>query len=73
MRNEDTMSDPTNPATIEADIARTREDLAKTVDELSYRLDPKRAAKDNAPMLGAGAAAVTVLVVALVVLRRRRR
>lgn len=40
-----TESDSTDPAKIEADIARHREDLGITVDELTDRLDVKKRAK----------------------------
>ncbi|WP_226282696.1 DUF3618 domain-containing protein [Janibacter indicus] len=40
-----TESDSTDPAKIEADIARHREDLSATVDELTDRLDVKKRAK----------------------------
>lgn len=40
-----TESDGTDPAKIEADIARHREDLGITVDELTDRLDVKKRAK----------------------------
>ncbi len=61
---------------IEADIARTREALAGTVDELAGRLDVKaraRARIEQTPpaTLGAVAFAVTALV-GLLVWRRRR-
>ena len=39
------MSESTNPAAIEAEIARTRAELQRTVDELSQRLDPRTQAK----------------------------
>lgn len=37
-----------SPETIEADIARQREELAATVDELQHRLDVKAQAKEKA-------------------------
>lgn len=43
-----TESDSTDPAKIEADIARHREDLGITVDELTDRLDVKKRAKRQA-------------------------
>ncbi len=66
------MSDPTSPAALEADIARTREDLARTVDELSTRLDPKRQAAEHAPLLAGIAGALVATVIVAVVLKRRR-
>ena len=75
------------PEQIEADIARQREQLAATVNELQAKLDVKTRAKARAnelkarattadgkptpPVLGATAAAV-LAVVGLVLLRRRR-
>lgn len=59
---------------IEADIARTREELADTVDELAARLDVKSRVQEQLPapaVLGAAAAAVA-LVVAVIIWRRRR-
>ena len=63
---------------IEADIARTREELAHTVDELTARLDVKarvqeRIHQTSPATLGVGVAAVVFLVAAVVVIRRRRR
>jgi len=63
---------------IEADIARTREELAHTVDELTARLDVKarmqeRIHQTSPTTLGVGVAAVALLVAAVVVIRRRRR
>ncbi len=66
---------------LEADIARTREDLASTVDQLAAKLDvPSRVrgrllTDDGSPKPVAVAigTAVVATVVALVVLRARRR
>jgi ElaB/YqjD/DUF883 family membrane-anchored ribosome-binding protein len=79
--------DPTDPDAIRADIEATREQLGRTVDELSNRLDvPARArervarTKDTAvetyresppAVIGVGIA-LAGLVVGLIVLRRRR-
>jgi len=70
----------TNPSSeqIEADIARTRAELAQTVDELTARLDVKarvreRIQQTSPTTLGVGVAAVAVLVAAVVVIRHRRR
>jgi len=62
----------TRTSEIEADIARTREDLADTVDELAARLNVKKRVQDRLtpPVVGAAAAAA-VLVVAAVIWRRR--
>jgi ElaB/YqjD/DUF883 family membrane-anchored ribosome-binding protein len=81
------VSDPTDPDRIKADIEATREQLGRTVDELSSRLDVPARARENAarakdtavetyrespPMvIGAGLALVG-LVLGLMVLRRRR-
>jgi hypothetical protein len=82
-----TAPDPNDPDRIKADIEATREQLGRTVDELSARLDvPARAkegaarAKDTAVetyresppvVIGAGIA-LAGLVVGLVVWRRKR-
>ena len=75
------------PAEIEADIERTRDDLAETIDALASRLDVKTRAKDRlrlvrdratddngrpTPVTLAAAGGV-VVVVLLVALRRRGR
>ena len=81
------MSDPADPAQIQAEIEATRAQLGRTVDELSARLDvPARAkekaarAKDTAvetyresppAVIGAGLA-LAGLVLGLVILRRKR-
>ena len=76
-----------DPDAIKAEIDATREQLARTVDELSSRLDvPARAreralrTKDTAvetyrespPIVIGGALALAGLVVGLVILRRKR-
>jgi ElaB/YqjD/DUF883 family membrane-anchored ribosome-binding protein len=76
-----------DPDQIKAEIDATREQLARTVDELSARLDvPARAkesaarAKDTAvetyrespPLVVGGALALVALVVGLVIVRRKR-
>lgn len=75
-----------DPDAIKAEIDATREQLARTVDELSSRLDvPARArervlrTKDTAvetyresPPIVIGAVAVVGLVIGLVIVRRKR-
>jgi ElaB/YqjD/DUF883 family membrane-anchored ribosome-binding protein len=80
------MSEATDPEQIKAEIDATREQLGRTVDELSARLDVSARtresvarAKDTAvetyrespPVVG-GAAALIVVVVGLLVWRRKR-
>jgi hypothetical protein len=77
-----------SPEVIEADIARQRERLAATVDELQHRLDVKAQAKQKAahvkdrgttatgkprPELAAAVLVVTAAVVGLVIWRRSHR
>lgn len=77
-----------SPEAIEADIARQREALAATVDELHHRLDVKTQAKEKAaqvkdrattdtgkprPDLIAVAAVAVVAVVGLAIWRRSNR
>ena len=79
-------SNGTSPQQLEADIARQREDLAVTVDQLHAKLDVKARAQDKAhelkdrattadgrprPDLTAAALAAVVLVAGLLVWRRR--
>lgn len=77
---------PADPDAIRADIEATREQLGRTVDELTSRLDvPSRAregvarARDTAvetyresPPAVLGAGAVLALVVGLIIWRRKR-
>ncbi len=70
-------------AEIEADIARTREELADTVDELAARLDVKARAKARVQELrslagpevrsAAGILAAVIVASAVVLIWRRRR
>jgi ElaB/YqjD/DUF883 family membrane-anchored ribosome-binding protein len=81
------VTDPDHPDAIRADIEATREQLGRTVDELSARLDvPARAkesaarAKDTAvetyrespPAVIGGALVLVGLVLGLVIVRRKR-
>lgn len=65
------------PEEIERDIARTRADLSKTLDELEHKLSPKRVVAANRPKiniaLGAMAALAAIIVGSKVVRARRRR
>ncbi|ABL80456.1 MULTISPECIES: DUF3618 domain-containing protein [unclassified Nocardioides] len=80
-------SNGTSPQRLEADIARQREDLATTVDQLHAKLDVKARAQDKAhelkdrattadgrprPDLTAAAVAAVVLAAGLLAWRRRR-
>lgn len=72
-----------DPDALVKEIERTRENLARTIDELTDRVSPgnvaKRAAGRAREQLSrpevqiAGGAALAVLVAAAVLLRRRRR
>ena len=70
----------TTPEEIEADIARQREQLAATVDQLQAKLDVKARVKDRTttasgkprPDLALAALAGVALVVGVVIWRRRR-
>lgn len=68
------MSDSgSDPEAIQADIERTRADLASTVDQLSDRLSrQKRQATKVAGAVGAVAGVAVLVVVAVRVVRRRR-
>ena len=76
-----------DPEQIKAEIEATREQLSRTVDELSARLDVPARAKERAlrtrdtavetyrespPVVIAGAVALVGLVVGLVIVRRKR-
>jgi LPXTG-motif cell wall-anchored protein len=76
-----------DPAQIKAEIEATREQLSRTVDELSARLDVPARAKERAlrtkdtavetyrespPLVIGGAVALAGLVAGLVILRRKR-
>jgi hypothetical protein len=79
--------DPNDPDVIKAEIDATREQLGRTVDELSARLDVPARAKEKAyrardtavetyrespPLVIGAAVALAGLVVGLVILRRKR-
>jgi hypothetical protein len=81
-------SNGASPETLEADIARQREQLAATVDELHHRLDVKTQAKEKVaqvkdrattdtgkprPELAAAVIVAAVAVVGLAILRRSNR
>jgi hypothetical protein len=66
----DNTSHKATPADIEADIARQREELATTVNELSEQVQAR--AKTTAKQ-AAVAAGVAVVVIALAVVLKRRR
>ena len=75
-----------DPATIQAEIDRTRDHLGRTIDEISYRLDPRSKAREGlyrvrdtlvetyreSPPLVLGAVALVSTVAGLVIWRRRR-
>lgn len=56
-------------AALQADVERSRGELAETVDQLTAKLDKRPSAK----AVATGAAIATGVVVLLVALRRRRR
>lgn len=81
------MTEPNDPAQIQAEIEATRAQLGRTVDELSARLDVPARAKEKAyrardtavetyrespPVVIGAAVALAGLVVGLVILRRTR-
>ena len=82
-----TAANANDPVAIKAEIEATREQLGRTVDELSARLDVPARAKESAyrardtavetyrespPLVIGGAVALVGLVVGLVILRRKR-
>ncbi len=62
-----------DPEAIEADIQRTRADLAATVDELSGRIEERKAqAKQGLVYAGAAVGAGLVVLIAVKLVRRAR-
>ncbi len=84
MADPDTDATPVDQETLVADIDRTRTELARTVDAISDRVNPRKnvqRAKDrlrervsqvDPVVAGAAAAAVVVGVTVLFLLRRRK-
>jgi len=84
MADADIESKPVDPDALVADIDRTREELARTIDAISDRVNPKknarraveqlrqRASQIDPIMAGAVAAAVAVGITALLLWRRRK-
>ncbi len=88
MADADTDAKPVNQDALVADIDRTRTELARTIDAISDRVNPKknidraleqvrqragqRAAQIDPLMAGAAAAAVILGVTALFLWRRRK-
>lgn len=64
---------PTEIAEIEADIERTRADLAHTVDQLGAKVDRQKKQAGTALVYAGGAAGAVVLLVVVVKLVRRRK
>lgn len=56
-------------AALQADVERSRDELAATIDELTARLDKR----PSPTVLAAGAGIAAAIVTLVVVLRRRRR
>ena len=64
------------PEELERDIQKTRADLGRTLDELEYKLSPKRIVSDNRQKIGVAVGAMAALMAILVgrkVVRARRR
>jgi hypothetical protein len=63
------------PEELERDIQKTRAELGRTLDELEYRLSPKRIVSDNKQKIGiflGAMAALTAIIVGRKVVRSRR-
>ena len=78
---------PSDPEAIRADIAATREQLGRTIDELSHRLDVPARTRErverfretaldvylkNPPAVMAAGVALVAMMVGVVVMRRKR-
>jgi hypothetical protein len=84
MADPETESKPLNQDALVADIDRTRAELARTIDAIADRVNPRknvdravdqirqRASQIDPIMAGVAAAVVVLSLTALVVLRRRR-
>lgn len=85
MADADTGAKPVSQEALVADIARTRADLARTIDAISERVNPRRnvdrvraevrqrTSQIDPLVAGAAVAAVVVVTSALFLWRRRRR
>ena len=85
MADAETESKPVDQDALVADIDRTRAQLARTIDAISDRVNPKRnvervtgqlrqrAGHIDPVMVGAAAGAVVIGVTVLLLLRRRKR
>lgn len=54
------------PEELERQIERTRTDLGHTLDQLEYKLSPKRMARDNRAKLQIAAAAIAALMAIII-------
>jgi Protein of unknown function (DUF3618) len=85
MADAETESKPVNQDALVADIDRTRAELARTIDAISDRVNPKknvdramdqirqRASQIDPIMAGVAAAVVVVGLTAVILLSRRRK
>lgn len=60
-------------AQLEAEILRSRAELAAQIDELTRRVDPRQVAEEYPAKVAVAAAVVVAAVVGLLLLGRRRR
>ncbi|MGH3205150.1 MAG: DUF3618 domain-containing protein [Streptosporangiaceae bacterium] len=84
MADAETESKPVDQDALVADINRTRDELARTIDAISDKVSPKKnvqrvadrlreqASRIDPVMAGAAAAAVVIGVTVLLLLRRRK-